>query len=139
MEFPLNQQDLSSEYVSKILELKSTELIFDNSSFQRLSAHLVKSFKRKINKYGSIHLLPVDVLEKYNKAFSELFRQFKTLRSDLQRQVNENTKHLENLSDPDNEDSCIQKLYKHKQNRLQQKIVYYDSIYALTMMIANYC
>ncbi|HPS86747.1 MAG TPA: hypothetical protein PLY36_08380 [Spirochaetota bacterium] len=135
MEFPLNQQELNPEYVTNVLESKSIKMISAYAVFQKNSARLVKSFKLQINTYGSINLIPAPVLQKYHDAFSKLFNHFKTLRADLDRQMNENTKHLEELDDSGAEDSFIYKLYRKKQGRLQQKIEYYDSIYVLYVAV----
>lgn len=133
MEFPLNTQKLNPQYVSAVLDSAEIDILARYNVFKKASGVLVMSFKRQIGTYGSIHSIPRPILHKYHKAFSELFSQFNTLGVDLQRQVNENTKYLEELEDSGAEDSCIYKLCRKKQNRLLQKIKYYDCIKFLTV------
>lgn len=137
MEFPLNTQKLNPRYVSAVLDSADIDILARYNVFKKASGALVLSFKRQIGTYGSIHSIPRPILLKYHKAFSELFSQFNTLGVDHQRQVNENTKYLEELVDSYAEDSFIYELCRKKQDRLLQKIDYYDSIYVLHITVIS--
>lgn len=73
-------------------------------------------------------------MKNYN-AFSELFTHFSTLKDDLLNEMNENTKYLNELEHSEKENSAIYEITLRRQEKLQQKIEYYENILILNSAI----
>jgi len=104
-------------------------------AFRKGSAALVMAFRKEINKHGSIQNTPREMLQKYSSPLGLLLEISQTLRQDLIRQVNRNTKDLEYIKDQGDEDSFINTIALRKREKLHQKIEYFDEIEILFMAI----
>ncbi len=102
--------------------------------FKELSTLLVKSFEKDKETYGSLEQIPSDILKKYKKLFAEFFDDYKHLYEDLQRQVNRNSKLLEEILQNEGPESFFYEIALRKQEKLYQKINYFDSIYRLYLI-----
>lgn len=125
MDFPLNQTKLDPSYISSVEDDTESTILAQYTLFKELSTILVKAFNREKETYGSQEQLPEDILKKYNRLFTELFDEFKNLREDLQRQVNRNSKLLEEIFQKEGPEFFFYEIALRKQEKLQQKIEYF--------------
>lgn len=135
MEFPLNQLKLDLSYISAIEVEAEGRILAQYTAFKRVSGALVKAFKCEVDKYGSINVVPVDILEKYHTPLSSLFDIYKNLKEDLQWQVNRNTKDLEYICDRGDEETFINTIALRKREKLHGKIEYFDTVLKLHVAI----
>ena len=138
MEFPLNQLKVDQSYISAVEDEFESNILAQYTAFKKGSAALVMAFKREVDKHGSIHNVPRDILQKYSSPFGSLLEISQNLRDDLKRQVNKNTKDLEYIRKQGDEDSFINTIALRKREKLYQKIEYFDEIEILHIAI-DFC
>jgi hypothetical protein len=135
MEFPLNQLQIDPSYISAVEDEFESSILAKYTAFKKGSAALVMAFKQEVDKYGSIHNVPCDILQKYSLPLKSLLDISQNLQLDLRRQVNKNTKDLEYIRDHGDEDSFIHTIALRKREKLYKKIEYFDDIEVLHVAI----
>ncbi len=138
MNFPLNQLKLDPAYISAIEDDFEGTIRAQFHTFKKVSAALIKTFKKECDTHGSIEQLPKTTLEKYNKPLTALFKAYNNLRDDLQRGVNKNSKYSEDIGDLVGAEFIICKIALRKDERLREKLVYFDTIQMLHVAIEVY-
>jgi hypothetical protein len=138
MEFPLNQLKLDSSYIAAAdYEIDASTILARFASFKSGSAALVMAFKKEKDLYGSIYNIPYNILKKYHTPLNLLLEISISLRGDLQRQVNENTKELKSFREQGKEGSFIAEMILRQRNRLYDKLVYFYEIVRLHSAIES--
>lgn len=135
MEFPLNQLKIDPSYISAVEDGASNKILAQYTAFKKGSSALVMSFKKEKDKYGSVHKVPLEILQKYSSPLNLLFEISKNIRGDLLREVNKNAKDLEYIRKQGGEDSFIHTIALRKRESLYKKIEYFDDIEILCVAI----
>lgn len=135
MNFPLNQLRLDPAYISAIEDEFEGTIRAQFHNFKKVSAALVKAFKKECDTHGSIEQLPKEILEKYNKPLTALFKEYSNLRVDLRRGVNKNSKYYEEIEEQKGADFIICKITLRKNEKLRERVVYYNAIQMLHVAI----
>jgi len=116
----------------------SLQLLSEYSVFKNHSEFLLQSFQDIKARYGSIQAIPEDLLLEYNYRFSHLLDHFKDLKTVLQREVNKNTKFLEELHQRGIFESAIHEFAVRKLENSKKKVEYYSFQQELHKEIQSY-
>lgn len=138
MIFPLNQQKLDESYIAKVEGMAEVHILAQYTAFKRASAALIKAFKQEIDTYGSIYRLPPEKLSKYYTSLNSLLKVNENLREDLYRQVNRNSKDLEDIKEFNTEYSFLNGIILRKRRKLFRRIEYFEKIEILFFAIDFY-
>jgi|GEM_PF-2565598 hypothetical protein len=106
----------------------STVILSDYSVFKKQSEELMRSFHDKKTYYGSIQAIPANVLVDLKLSFINLLSHFEGLKTDLQQEVNKNTKFLEDLDQKGASKTAIHELAVHKLEKSRQKLEFYGLV-----------
>lgn len=128
MNFPLNHLILDQSYISALEDDAESTLLAQYAVFKKISVMLVNLFQKYISTYGSIDNIPEDLLKKHDQFLSELMNNYKNIKNDLYIHLNHNTILLENIFQSEGNDSFFYSIACKKQEKLKQKIEYYNSI-----------
>lgn len=132
---PLNRFRLDPSYNASFEDDAENNILAQYTAFKKGSDALVMAFKQVKDRYGSIHNIPLEILQKFNIPFKSLLDISENLRGVLQSQVNKNTKDLKDICDQGGVDTAINNRIFRKREKLYQMIEYFDEIEILSVAI----